>query len=578
MHLLAELKRRHVLRVAVAYAVTSWLLIEVADTIFPRLALPEWTVTLVIALLALGFPLALVFAWFFELTPEGLQRTATDPADHAETHAAMKVVGRRLDYWVIALLSIALGYFFWESRWQSTDSPAASASGPVAVAVMPFVNISPDPNQEYFSDGLTEELLNMLARVSGLRVAARTSTLRFKDSQEPVADIGHALNVRYLLTGSVRKAGETLRINSQIVKVDDGYVMWSTSYDRGLSDIFQIQQEIATAVTDALKVRLLNSDKLPPRIDPAAYNLVLLGRYHGLRFGVDDIRQAISSFQQAIAIDPEYAAAWANLSQAQSRLPDFGAATPQEGYTAARHSAERALELDPKSAEAHLALAWIQQNYDYDWIGTRDNLQQAYALEPGNERVLRRLGTFEMIIGHTTRALDLFQSAIEIDPLNPGSHHNLGLAYLAAGRYTDSEQAFRTALRLDSNGKMRHAALGSALLLQGRLLEAAAEIERETDDFWRQSMLAMLYHSLQRPADSDALLATLEETYGNEWAYQIAEIYAWRGAADLAFSWLERARRQNDSGIVEINISPYFRKLQDDPRLAAFIATLHFPQ
>ncbi len=577
MHFLAELKRRHVLRVAIAYAVTSWLLIEVTDTIFPRLTLPEWSVTLVIALLAIGFPLALVFSWFFELTPEGLHRTAVDPDLAAGTHASLKLAGRRLDFLVIALLAVALGYLFWESRLRSDLADTESDPGPVSIAVLPFANISSEPDQEYFSDGLTEELLNMLARHSGVRVAARTSTFRFKGSHDPVTDIGRALNVRYLLTGTVRKSGEALRINSQIVKVDGGYVLWSASYDRTLRDIFQIQQGIAAAVTGALKGELLAGDEMP-HLDPKAFNFVLLGRYHGLRFSVQDIQLAINAYQQAIAIDPGYAAAWANLSQAQARLADFGAVPPAEAYAAARHSAERALEIEPDLAEAHLALAWIQQNYDLDWLGTRDSLQKTYELEPGNERVLRRLGTFEMLIGHTGRAIELFRQALAIDPLNPGSHHNFGLALLSAGRYTDAEQSFRTALHLDSSGSARHAQVASTLLLQGRLAEAAAEIEHDQSELYRFIFQAMIYHSMGRVAESDALLATLEERYGNEWAYQIAEIYAWRGAADSAFDWLKRARRQNDAGIVEIKISPYFRNLQGDPRLAAFIAALNFPE
>ena len=590
MSVIAELKRRNVFRVAALYLVAAWVLLQVGDLLFGLLGLPTSTNKLLFAALVLGFVPALIFSWVYELTPEGLKREHEVERNASITAAT----ARKLDLIVVGLLVIAIVVVAVERFIPRTApipaatdaaSGASPAEAPVqaaakSIAVLPFVNMSGDAGNEYFADGLSEELLNLLAKIPELRVAARTSAFKFKGEKIDVQEVAQKLNVAHVLEGSVRKSGNKVRITAQLIKAADGYHLWSETYDRTLDDIFVVQDDIAGEVVKALKVTLLGTaltTRSKPQ-DSEAYNLALQGRFFLERRGQKDLERAVDYFRQSRERDPEYAPAWAGLSQAYARQADYGFVPVADGYRRAREAAEKALALDPQLVDAHLAMGWIHTVYDWDWAAADASFRRALDLEPGNAQALRHAGIQALTLGRWNEAIDLANKAIERDPLRPNSYSNLGLVLLAVNRDTEAEAAFRKALELDPDGALRHLALGRALLLQGKTDAALREMQQETDEIWRLSGLPLVFHALGRRSESDAALAALKSKYAGEMAYQIAEVHAFRGEADLAFEWLERAYDQRDGGVADIKGDRLMRGLVDDPRYKAFLRKLKLPE
>jgi len=378
----------------------------------------------------------------------------------------------------------------------------------------------------------------------------------------------------------VRKSGNKIRITAQLIKAADGYHLWSETYDRTLDDIFVVQDDIAGEVVKALKLTLLGTaltTRAKPQ-DSEAYNLALQGRFFLDRRGKQDLERAVDYFRQSQERDPGYAPAWAGLSQAYARRADSGHVPAADGFRQAREAAEKALALDPQLVDAHLAMGWIQRSYDWDWAAADASYRTALDLEPGSAEALRHAGGLAMTLGRWGDAIDLATKAIERDPLRPNSYNNLGLALQAVNRDTEAEAAFRKALDLDPGGAFRHYTFGRTLLLQGKTDAALREMQQETDEGWRLSGLPLVFHALGRHRESDAALATLKSKYAGDSAYQIAEVHAVRGEADLAFEWLERAYAQRDSGISEIKGDRFMRVLADDPRHKAFLRKLKLPE
>ena len=587
---IAELKRRNVFRVALLYLVAGWVILQVAQLLFDVLKLPEWTSRLVLGLLALGFPLALIFSWVYELTPEGLKRE-----HEVERNASITAeTARKLDLIVVGLLVIAIVVVAVERFIPRTApipaasdaaSGASSAEAPVqaaakSIAVLPFVNISGDTGNEYFADGLSEELLNLLAKIPDLRVAARTSAFKFKGEKIDVQEVAQKLNVAHILEGSVRKSGNKVRITAQLIKAADGYHLWSETYDRRLDDIFVVQDDIAGEVVKALKLTLLGSTSVTRSrpVDPEAYNLALQGRFFLDRRGREDLERAVEYFRRSRERDPDYAPAWAGLSEAYSLQANYGHGPVAEGNRRAREAAEKALALDPQLVDAHLALSRIQQGYDWDWEAADASVRKALDLEPGSAQALRRGGGLAMTLGRWNEAIDLADKAIERDPLRPNSYSTLGGALLAVNRDTEAEAAFRKALELDPEGSSRHWSIARTLLLQGKTEAALRETEQEADEGWRLVGLPLVFHALGRHRESDGALAALKSKYAEDSAYQIAEVHAFRGEADLAFEWLERAYAQRDNGLTSIKSDRLLRGLAGDPRYKAFLKKLKLPE
>ncbi|MBZ5646055.1 MAG: protein kinase [Acidobacteriia bacterium] len=474
---------------------------------------------------------------------------------------------------VLLALAVIAALRFGRGRNASSPPPTAPS-----IAVLPFVDMSPQKDQEYFADGLAEELLNSLARTPGVRVVARTSSFQFKGKNAKLADIGRELNVATILEGSVRKQANRVRITAQLINASDGFHLWSETYDRELNDIFIVQEDIAQSVAASLKVTLLGGKTPFSRgTNEEAYNAYLQGRYFYQRSSKENLEKAIGYYERAIKLDPKYALAFVGLAEAHGRQADWGYLPVVESYQKAREAARRALELNPNLAEAHAAMGLIKTIHDWDWVAADASYQRALALEPGNATVAFGAAVLALALGRVEEATALDRKAVELDPLNTQTHVNLGVATYYAGRQEEAVAALRKALELDPERPYAHAVLGQVYLAQSHPQEALAEMEREPDLNWRLYGLALANHALGRARESDAALAELTAKYDTTNAFQVAEVYAFRGEVDRAFEWLERAYAQRDGGLTWIKGDPLLKSLQRDPRYAAFLKKMRLP-
>jgi TolB-like protein/Tfp pilus assembly protein PilF len=473
--------------------------------------------------------------------------------------------------------------------------PEKPASDKVAsIAVLPFANRSASADDEYFSDGLADELLNVLSKIKGLRVTARTSSFTFKGKQVTAAEIGRALNVATLLEGSVRKAGNRIRVSVQLVQVSDSSHLWSETYDRTLEDIFAVQDDIAQSVVKELRTTLLgeapDSDASGAAkaevaraakgrgTDPEAHRLYLLARHLMERHTREDTAKAIGYLKEALGRDPEFGLGWAELSRAYVREADVGWSAVEEGYSRAREAVERALSLDPDLAEGHVWLGWIRMYYDWDFRGAEASLARALELAPGNVVVLSGAGGLVRTQGRLEEAIGLYRRALEQDPLNSSSDHNLGTALEFMDRFAEAEAAHRKALELSPQRAISRGYLSLTVLAQDRGEEALKEALREPHEAFQLWALAIIHHALGHARESDAALEELIEKHSESLAFQIAEVYGARGEVDRGFEWLDRAYEQRDGGLSDMKGIPRLRSLHGDPRWGAFLRKMRLPE
>jgi TolB-like protein/class 3 adenylate cyclase/Tfp pilus assembly protein PilF len=470
------------------------------------------------------------------------------------------------------------------------DPVAPAGEGVRSIAVLPFVNMSKDAENEYFADGLAEELLNVLAKIRGLQVAARSSSFHFKGKDVTIAEVGRALNVATVLEGSVRTSRDRMRATVQLINVADGFHLWSESYDRALEDILAVQDDIAQAVVAKLRSTLLGEpgDATAPgavkaevalaaqgrSTDPEAHRLYLQARHLLDRHTRDETKSGIGYLEEALRLDPDYALAWAELCRAYAGEADRGFVPVDEGYGRARVAVERALALKPDLAEGHARLGWIRMSHDWDWRGAEQSFARALELAPGNSLVLRLAGVLARNLGRPDEAIFLTRRALEQDPLGATAYVNLAMALISADRFAEAESACEKALALAPRSAMTSAVLSLTLLAQGRSEEALPIAEREPHDAVRLWALATIYHASGRPSESDAALLELKGRFAADSAYQIAETHAARGEVDDAFAWLERARVQRDTGLISVKAAPSFRSLYGDPRWEKFIDSI----
>ncbi len=452
------------------------------------------------------------------------------------------------------------------------SSVRTSAAQP-SVAVLPFANMSSDPENEYFSDGLTEELLNALAKNPGLKVTGRTSSFAFKGKQEDVRGIGQKLGVGALLEGSVRKAGNRVRITAQLVDTNDGFRLWSEQYDRVLDDVFALQDEIARSVATALDVKLLGKPKVARAHDPETYALLLRAN-HALRLGSQSsFAVAVDLYRKAIERDPEGGRAWAGLARCFTLQASVGHIESEQGFREAKEAARRALELDDELPEAHEVTAWILSAFDFRFKEAGDALRRAHSLAPNDPRVLTTYAVWQGLHGHHEEALGMAERAVELDPLDAGASMQLGRVMLWAGFHADAERAFRRVIELSPELTSANLLLSWTVLLQGRPEEALKVLRREDSSGYRLCGEAIVFHSMGRETESDRALEGLL-AQGNQWGFQIACAYAWRGETDRAFEWLENSYAMRDSGIPLTKVHPLLRSLHGDPRWPAFLQKL----
>ncbi|MGB5675350.1 MAG: tetratricopeptide repeat protein [Gemmatimonadota bacterium] len=569
----AELKRRRVFRVMAMYGAVAFVILQVADIALPGLGLPEWTITLILALTLLGFPLAIVLAWAFDMTPEGMQRTAdATPAELSQIIAAP--ASQRWPAGVLALVGITalLAGAWYVGRQSAPAASAASADGvsSASIAVLPFADMSPDKDQEYFSDGISEELLNLLAKTPELQVAARTSSFSFKGENLEITEIARRLNVAHVLEGSVRKSGNQVRVTAQLIRADDGFHMWSETWDRSLDNIFAIQDEIAADVAAQLKVTLLGAAPVAAATDPEAYALFLQARQLGREATAESLEQSISLYLKALEIDPGYAAAWAGLARTYNRQVFIGLRPAFEARLG-REAANRALAIDPDLADAHAILAFIAIGIDFDPAAAARRYQRALALDPTHPEILADAALLARDIGRSTEAIALLEYAVARDPVNPNTRQALATAYLWAGRLDEAIESYRAVTKLVPGYISTQFGIGTALLVKGDPEGALAAYTLEQgDEEYRVKGTALALHDLGRMAEFDSTFAELRERWGDRWPSEVAHVYAWIGDADAAFEWLEKAVLQNEDGLNTQFLRTFYAPLYDDPRWQAF--------
>jgi adenylate cyclase len=554
MRLLVELSRRKVLRTAAIYVAAAWLLLQVAELLLQMLEVPAWGLKLVFVMLVVGFPIALILSWTLQVTPQGLKReiapsAAAAPADKPPTDDSATRAGA-------------------EPRVRSPE-----AASDLSIAVLPFDNMSDDPANVHFADGLSEELLNLLSRIATLRVVARTSSFSFKGRAVGATAIARELGVAHLLEGSVRKSGNRIRITAQLIRGSDASHVWSQTYDRDLTDIFAVQDEIASAVVDELEVKLLGVTAPKSwRTDPEAYAHFLRGRQFLDLASTEGYARAITELEATLRIDPRFGPAWAVLGalywgQANNSLIDYA-----EGARRARAHAEKAHQLDPTLADPLSLLGYLDAIEHVDVAGGLARMERASRIEPNTPRILTRLANVLIGRGRLDDAMIYCRRALRADPLSALAHAVCGNACYFAGNLEEAETLRRRVLVLSPGWLSGHFYLGRVLLARGDIPAALAEMQLEQSEFWRLTGLAIVRHAMGQPAESDAALEALSEFDLGGAAYQLAQIHGFRGEADAAFGWLDRAVATHDAGLVFVRVDPLLAALHGDPRWEAFLA------
>jgi TolB-like protein/Tfp pilus assembly protein PilF len=572
----AELKRRNVYKVAVAYAVVAWLLIQVATQVFPFLEIPNWVIRLVIALVAIGFPIALVIAWAFEATPEGIKRT--EAAD-----AMPATAGRKKHAWIYVVvvgagISVAL---FLAGRYTAGDKGSSPNDlSNKSIAVLPFDNLSHDPENAYFAEGVQDEILTRLAKVADLKVISRTSTQKYKSAPDNLREIARQLGVSNILEGSVQKAGDQVRVNVQLINALNDAHLWADIYDRKVTDIFAAESEMAKTIAEMLQAKLTGSEKnamsKAPTSNPEAYELYLKGRYFWNKRTGADLRKGIEYFQEATVKDPNYALAYVGLADSYALLSAYGAASPQDSIPQARAAGKKALELDNMLAEAHASSGRTLGGYDFEFERASAEYERAIQLNPNYATAHHWFSCGPlMALARFDRAIAEGKRAIELDPLSMIDNADLGWVYFNARRYDEALAQARKTIEIDSKAYLACYYLGQALQLKGQLPEAITAYRKavELDD--DPAALAYLGQACARNGQIDEarrILARLTEEAKSRYvsAYSVALMFIALGDKNRAIDELERAYREGaGNDIYTIRVDPFVDELRGDPRFEA---------
>ena len=588
--LFAELKRRNVYKVAVAYAVVAWVLIQAASIFFPAFDAPPWVMKIFIIVIIFGFPMALIFSWAFEITPEGIKlESEIEPSKSIKQRTGRKIVAV-----TIALAVLAAGLFVYQlvgrDRWArrfnletAEGGRPGGASIPAdqkSIAVLPFVNMSADKNHEYLRDGMTEELINVLAKVPGLRVPGRTSCFAFKAKNEGdiFRKVGDQLHVGTVLEGSVRKAGDKLRVTAQLINVSDGYHLWSKDYDGDVKDILNFQSNVAEQVVQALKVKLGGEGTRvlakKPTENPEAHRLYLLGRYEFAKYTQTGWNNAIRYYEEALKLDPNYALAYCGLADNYAYMGSV-VMPEKEAIAKEKEFAQKALELDPELAETHMSFA-LALVAAYDWrnglkefdrtLELNPNLAFAYELQSWT---LNGLGRFDEAIAKTKKA-------VELDPLNPFFQMSLSFYQYWARQYDNAIAQARKTLEMDPNSTIARVLLGLSFLKKGDTGGAIAELQKTKapdPGAWYQGFLGYAYAVSGDRAKAEQALRELEELAKRQYVSPTAfvTIYLGLGEKEKALDSLEKAYEEQDSACWYLKIDQIYDSVRNEPRFQAIL-------
>src|SRR5881398_1618036 len=570
----SELKRRNVYKVAVAYIVAGWALSQGIAQVLPVFDVPNWAIRLIVLLIMIGLPVALSLAWAFELTPEGIKRT--DAADAVGQHSR----GHTWIYIVVIAAAFSIGLFFLGrfSAGNKTASPVGISNK--SIAVLPFDNLSRDPDNAYFCEGVQEEILTRLAKVADLKVISRTSTQHFKSVPENLPEIAKQLGVAHILEGSVQKASDQVRVNVQLINALTDAHLWADTYDRKLTDIFAVETDIAKTIAETLQAKLSGSEKTAmakkPTVNPEAYELYLKGRFFWNKRTGDDLRKSIEYLKQAIGKDPGYALAYAALADSYGILRFYGGASPDESIVPAAAAAKKALELDDSLAEAHASLGLIATE-ELELHRGVSELERAVQLNPNYATAHHWLGLALATLRQSDRSVGELKRALELDPLSMIINADLSIIYLYARRYDAAEAQARKTLEIDSRSFVAHYYLGEALQLTGRLKEAIPEFQRAVElnnDPYSIAMLVQAYARNGQTDEARKLLAYLNEMAKSAEVpeYALAVAYTSLGEKERAIEALEHGfAGGNKSYLFLLPGDPILDDLRGDPRFEALV-------
>ena len=589
MSLFTELKRRNVLRVVAAYIVASWLVIQVVETIFPAFGFGDAAIRVVVIVLGIGLLPVLILSWAFEITPEGLKlEKDVDRSQSITPHT-----GKKLDRMIMVVLALALGYFaldkFVLSPQRQADELATATEeahlegrtealvesyGDHSIAVLPFVDMSQEGDQEYFSDGIAEELLNLLAKIPELRVISRSSAFSYKGKDFKLGVVARELNVANILEGSVRKAGNQVRVTAQLIEARSDTHLWSETYDRPLDNIFAIQDDIAANIVTQLKVELLGKTPTVQETDLAAYSLFLEGRYQRRQNSADSLEKSQKLLEQVLAIDPDYLPAMDDLITVYINQAHTGERSFDEGYELARKLTLKGLAIDPDFGRLYIQLGWIEAFFDGDMEAAARSYERGLALAPTNTTSMGDAATFLFILGRLDEAIALGDYMNTRDPIHPVGLINQGNVLLTARRYEEAIANLRKALSLSPGYGGAQFYLGTALLEAGDPETALVEIEKESSDGFRLTGLAIVHYALGNTQEADEALQTLIDDHADDWSLSIAQALAYRGDIDAAFDWIDMAVEQGHAELAEIIVNSLYANLYNDPRWSILLETL----
>ncbi len=582
---LQRLKQRKLVQWTLGYVAAAFALLQGIDIVAQRFGWPEQTMRFVIIALSVGLFVTMVVAWY-----------------HGE-RGAQRVTGTEL--LILSLLLAIGGGLLWRfvsiARGPTEQSGAARASAESkseinakSVAVLAFANLSDDKGSEYFSDGISEELLTVLQKIPGLHVAARTSAFSFKGKNATAQEIGEKLGVAHLVEGSVRKDGDAVRIAARLTQANTGEEQWSENYTRNLKDVFAVQTELAQTIVEQLRGQLTGGAANPTTKaeiraevraaekggtkNVEAHESYLQGRFFLNRHSEKETDQARAAFERAVQLDPKFALAWAGLAQTHVWDCNYGTEGGQKGFNdhlaAARDAVERALALEPDLPEALFPRAMIETNFDYNWKGAAETLRKALALAPQDPALLMEAGNLAQARGENTQGLDFFRRAVALDPVNAQARGFLALSLSVAGKQTEARAEYEREIELNPSAPNSHAGVGLTYLLEGKFEEAAVSAQKDAADWARLLIVSCARWGQKRVPESDVALSELIAKVSETGAYQIAEVYAYRNDKDHAFEWLERARRQRDAGLPGLRPDTLLPNLHDDPRWDAFLRTM----
>jgi len=574
----AELRRRNVYKVAIAYAVVAWLLMQIATQVFPFLEIPNWAIRFVIMLIVIGFPIALVIAWAFELTPEGLKRT--EFADELPKKSARS---RAWIYVVIIAGAISVSLFF-VGRYTSSKQSGNAELPAKSIAVLPFENLSRDPDNAYFAEGVRDELLARLSKAADLKVISIRSTEQLKSSLDDLSQIARKFGVANILAGSVQRSSDQVRVNVQLVRGENNTHLWADTFDRKLTDIFAIESDIAKTIAEKLQTKFSGSEERAASAKPTenteAHQLYLKGRYFWNRRTGENLKKALAYFEQAAEKDPHYALAYTGIADSCGLIPIYSAGTSQEYHPRQRAAAQKAVELDDTLAEAHTSLAFVFA-YDFEFAQAVKEFERAIALNPNYATAhhFYAVGTLAAL-GEFDRAIAEVKRALELDPVSGIISASLGTVYTMARRYDEAIAQGRETVEMHPEFYWAHRFLGLALELKGATSEAITEYRKAFELYDDPVVLALLAHaevSIGKQNEARQILAQLTEEAKTRYvpAYAFAVIHLALGEKDQALDWLEKAARGHDGLFINlIKVDPYLDPLRGDPRFEALVSAV----